>query len=220
MRLSEQIIDNNATDVMFIPAHYCCELSCDQHSWIHNHYMKSILHYKSLMDVYEKDKIRNKKLKKVKVFPSRDKWTPSAWSLTAFEKLLSGPSPTVSVLRKVQQKLPGTGRWITYTSTQCKRVSSSYVCVNHNIASSCKPIFGQITKLIVHNFVGKDTMFAELTLLDSSNFDVKLAMWCAKSVEDKEQTVLYVLQDLSQPLVVACEREIIATTCIWFLNYP
>ena len=48
---------------------------------------------------------------------------------------------------------------------------------------------------------------AEITLLDSSTFDAELAMWYPRSVEEKEQIDLYVLYDVSEPLVVACERE-------------
>lgn len=222
MRLSEQIIDDTTTDVTFDCAQKHHELSCDQQIWINHHYLKNIPQYESLINEYDKENILNRRLKKFKVFPSKDKWTPSDRNLTAVEKeLLSGPSPTVKVLRKVQLKLPGTGRWITYTSTQCKRsrVSSSYVCVNHNIASRCKPKFGQIVRLILHNFVGNDMILAEIRLLDSSTFNAELAMWYARSVEEKEQTDLYVLYDVSEPLVVACERENISTTCVWFLNY-
>ena len=62
-------------------------------------------------------------------------------------------------------------------------------------------------------------ILVEMTLLDSSTFDAELAMWYPRSVEEKEQTDLYVLHDVSEPLLVACERENISTTCVWFLNY-
>ena len=62
-------------------------------------------------------------------------------------------------------------------------------------------------------------ILAEIRLLDSSTFDAELTMWYARSVEEKEKTDLYVLHNVSEPLVVACERENIITTCVWFLNY-
>ena len=227
MRLSEQI-DDTTTDVTFNSAQ-SCELNCNQLMWINNHYLKTIPQYKPLMDEYNRELTRNRRLKKFKVFPSKHNWTPSDRCLTALEKeLLNGPSPTIKVLKKVQLKVPGTGRWVTYnTRTQCMRpsprVSSSYVCVNHSIAGTCRPKFGIITKLILHNFIGRDTLLAEIRLLGSSKFDAELAMWYAKCVEDKEQLQigydLYALQDVSEPLVVACEKENITTTCIWFLNY-
>ena len=73
----------------------------------------------------------------------------------------------------------------------------------------------------MHSYGGKDNIFAEVIILGESSFDTELAMWYAKSIKDENVTALYMcaLQDLSQPLVVACENENTVTTCVWFLNY-
>ena len=62
--MSEQITDDNATDVTFVPTH-SYELNGDEQTWINNHYLKSIPQYSSLMDEYNADKARNKRLKRV-----------------------------------------------------------------------------------------------------------------------------------------------------------
>lgn len=71
----------------------------------------------------------------------------------------------------------------------------------------------------MHSFGGNATIFAEVTILGESIFDTELAMWYAKCIKDENVTALCVLQDLSQPSVVACENEDTVTACVWFLNY-
>lgn len=97
------------------------------------------------------------------------------------------------------------------------------MCINHSnvITNSCKPKFAQITRLLMHSYVEKNSVFAKVIFLGESSFDTELDMWYAKSLEDENVKALYVLQDLSQPLVVACENEDVTTTCtcVWFLNY-
>lgn len=63
----EQISDDNATDVTFVSAH-SCELNGDEQTWMHNHYMRSIPQYNSLLDEYNAEKARNKRLKSMKFF--------------------------------------------------------------------------------------------------------------------------------------------------------
>lgn len=57
---------------------------------------------------------------------------------------------------------------------ESRRVSSSYVFISN---ASNLPQFGQITKLIYHVFMGRDTTFADITPFGTAKYDAELGMW-------------------------------------------
>lgn len=214
MKLSEQSFHENTT-VISVPAN-TSELSIKELKHIDTYYMENNAEYKAIVHEYNKDKVRNRREKRFEVFPSKDEWSPSERILDSLEKqLLCGPSSTVTKLKQVQKKAPETSRWITYTCMhheENRRVSSSYVCASN---ANNMPQFGQITKLICHAFMEKNTIFAEVSLFSTAKYDAELAMWFINH-DLKQTSQLYALEELSDPLVVANDKE---SSTTWFLNY-
>ena len=61
----------------------------------------------------------------------------------------------------------------------------------------------------------KNTIFAEVSLFSTAKYDAELAMWFINH-DLKQTSQLYALEELSDPLVVANDKE---SSTTWFLNY-
>ena len=183
--------------------------------------MRNNSQYQSLVDDYEKEKSRNQRIKFVEVFPSRKHWIPSFRSLLPSDhKLLHGPAPDITVLKRVQFRVPNTGRLITYCSAPFEvgkraRVSSAYVCLNHQQHSEI-PQFGHIIRLFSHEFGDKSTLFAEANVFDLPQFNGELKMWFTNLDPKACESAMFPLKAFSEPLVIAVDEK---NSIIWFLNY-
>ena len=71
-----------------------------------------------------------------------------------------------------------------------RNVSSSYVCAS---SANNMPQFGQITKLVCHAFMKKNTIFAEVSLFSTAKYDAELAMWFINR-DLKQTSQLYALE--------------------------
>lgn len=182
-------------------------------------YASTCIQYNNLLQEYKKDKVRNKKVKKHKDFPTKGEWKPSLRILDDFEReLVVGPQRNITILKRIEIREPGTGQWFTYgikSYESSKRVISSYICVNHGIPDKEKPIFGRITKAFQHFFANKVTYFVLVDVYDTATLNTELNMWFVKlSITEK---AIFQLDDVSYPLVVAEDE---TKSLLWFLKYP
>ena len=197
-----------------------CQLTSDEKTWLEKLYYRKYPEYKSIIDEYEFDKARNKRLNNNKKFPDRGNWKPSTRSLPPSEEiLLCGPSETVTLLRSTQIQSPTTSRLLTYSSMshdRSSRICSSYVSLNHNQQQQCRdPQFYCITKIFWHKFGDKTMTFAKATKFGDAKLDHELGMWYA-SIDNANDSALYLIDEFSEPLTVALD---IKNSFIWFLNY-
>ena len=191
------------------------ELTSKELKQLDGYYLEEIPEYTVLMTEYNKERKKSISSRRKSLFPSKEKWTPPARELTSYEQeLLLGPSPTVTLLRRVQICDIRSRRWVTYSaaeSEQSMRVSSSYVSTKHFTDGS--PQFGRITRIFSHSFAKQHTIFVHLSLYSTPTLNTDVNMWSAPALASGSTTLLPV-SDVSYPLVVAREDD-----TIWFLNY-
>ena len=191
-------------------------LKIDQQEWLHKYYFDTIPEYHAIVNDYNDDKVRHIKLRKKSQFPSKQEWTPPMRQLTSFEQeLLCGPSPSCTLLKKVQFHVPKIGRWITYSSKQFEqssRVSSSYVCIGKDGSST--PQFGCISKLISHDWASRTEIFVLIDVYSNPSYCSELNMWFTSS--HFETSTLLSIKDISQPLVIANDEK---NAIVWYLNF-
>lgn len=192
-------------------------LDSSKRSWLVNHYSHCVPSYALLLKEYEQSKNRNSVSYGLSPFPSIENWMPKDRVIPNNEKvLLSGPTLEVKSIKRIQLCTPVTRRWVTYMSAkyeQSLKVCSSYVALKKS--SSRRPQFGKIEKLFLHLFANRTTIICEMTLFASPTFDEDTELWYVSSVP-KPGTFLYLLEDLSLPLVTGHDKE---ESQIWFLNY-
>lgn len=217
MKLSQL---QSTEDIISIPAGKGM-LNSEETTWIDQFYLLNNSKYKFLVDEYEKEKRRNRRLKSMQVFPSREQWVPSSQSLEqSNHKLLHGPKPGITLVKRVQLRATSTGRLITYSSASFEdgkrsRISSSYVCINHKHHTKV-PQFGHIKRIFSHEFGDQSTLFAEADVFDSAQFDAELKMWFTQLHPKANHLELFPLKVFSEPLAIAIDEK---NSFIWFLNY-
>lgn len=111
---SSQVQSLHSEDIISIPAaNRKALLTPEETAWIDGFYLQTLSEYKSLVEEYEKEKHRNRRLKFFHIFPSRENWEPLTRKLLPSEyKLLCGPAPNITVLKRVQLRDHSTGRII------------------------------------------------------------------------------------------------------------
>ena len=201
-------------------------LNREEMAWIDQYYLNNQLRYKSLIEEYEKERCRNNRHRITQTFPSKQQWVPLSQSLLPLDrKLLDGPAPDITLLKKVQLRNPNTSRLITYSSdtwsfedTTCsikKRVLSAFVCINHKQQHEV-PEFGQIKWLFLHQFGEQSTLFAEAEVFGSAEFNNELKMWFIQLKSVVKYSRLFPLKGFFEALVVAIDKN---NALLWFLNY-
>ena len=93
-------------DVILTPVTNSCQvLPPHEMEHLDRYYLNKLPKYAALIDEYNKEKQRSITSRRKSTFPTKEKWQPPARQLSPDEQeLLSGPSNSISMLKRVQMR--------------------------------------------------------------------------------------------------------------------
>ena len=166
-------------------------------------YQQEVEEYKLLLQVYQQEKENARKQRKLRAFPTFEKWIPEGRSLAAREQeLLAGPKPTAASIE-------------SYVFEQRGRRSHKFKAGESVVYQLGLPTlnFGCVDRIITHKFAGCEFVWLFCRWYPAPECHLETSTWFS---EDKPVHISPVLvTGVSRPLVIAKEGNI-----IWFLDAP
>ena len=213
---SGRMCQANLTSVPDVSPPGTVYLSNEEMSLLDAMYAKNHSRYSCLLRKYSESLRKAANVRRKSTFPCLAEWVPQGGYQDGDRELLQGPglNRVATCHKRIIKECPNTGRKIIYSAacfeSQRSRHSYSYVQVMDPEVEAV-PVFGQIQKLITHQFGGNIYEIVIVKQFGAVHRDHDCGLWFVNS--EDFHVAAFLLKDISQPLAVAFD-----SATLWFLN--
>lgn len=195
-----------------------CILSDDDLKELDHVYLQILPAYKLLEEKYQAALQQAANARRKSLFPCRSEWQSPALSPLQ-QEMLPGPLKNIAVAKKMEIRIRGAPRSVTYSSSCYEPINARHSCSYVRVTEPTipdpdelsLPVLGRIKQLFTHRFASVTYSFATIFMYDDMHKDSESELfWVNPSHTHK---TIVPISKLSPPLTVAKEDE-----QLWFLD--